>query len=221
MKYVLQGVSLLKLIVGFGNPGERFANNRQNIGFKVIDILANNENIDVRIKKKKSIIGRGKINKQDVVLLKPQTFVNLIGESVLYIASFLRINVKDIFCIVEDSSLDLGELRVDYLYSDLKHAGVDSMGVALKSDKFAKVRVGVGGCPEGVSMEDYLLQDFTFEENLLLIDVLNKAEQAVRMLVTNRIEEVQEKYNPEGAPKIKKRQVKAIHIDHRKSQKNS
>ncbi len=211
----------MKLIVGFGNPGERFANNRQNIGFKVIDILANNENIDVRIKKKKSVIGRGKIAKNDVVLLKPQTFVNLIGESVLYIASFLRINVKDIICIVEDSSLELGELRVDYMYADLAHAGVDSMALALKSDKFAKVRVGVGGCPEGMSMEEYLLQDFTFEENLLLIDVLNKAEQAVRMLVTNPIEDVQEKYNPEGAPKIKKRQVKAIHVDHRKMQKNS
>ncbi len=211
----------MKLIVGFGNPGERFANNRQNIGFKVIDILANNENIDVRIKKKKSVIGRGKIAKHDVVLLKPQTFVNLIGESVLYIASFLRINVKDIICIVEDSSLELGELRVDYMYADLAHAGVDSMALALKSDKFAKVRVGVGGCPEGMSMDDYLLQDFTFEENLLLIDVLNKTEQAVRMLVTNPIEDVQEKYNPEGAPKIKKRQVKAIHVDHRKMQKNS
>lgn len=211
----------MKLIVGFGNPGERFANNRQNIGFKVIDILANNENIDVRIKKKKSVIGRGKIAKNDVVLLKPQTFVNLIGESVLYIASFLRINVKDIICIVEDSSLELGELRVDYIYSDLAHAGVDSMAVALKSDKFAKVRVGVGGCPEGMSMEEYLLQDFTFEENLLLIDVLNKAEKAVRMLVTSPIEDVQEKYNPDGAPKIKKRQVKAIHVDHRKAQKNS
>ena len=210
----------MKLIVGFGNPGERFANNRQNIGFKVIDILANNENIDVRIKKKKSIIGRGKIAKQDVVLLAAD-FVNLIGESVLYIASFLRINVKDIICIVEDSSLPLGELRVDYVFSDLRHPGVDSMAVALKSDKFAKVRVGVGGCPEDLSMEDYLLQDFTFEENLLLIDVLNKAEKAVRMLITHPIEEVQEKYNPEGAPKIKKRLVKAVHVDHRKLQKNS
>jgi PTH1 family peptidyl-tRNA hydrolase len=61
----------LKLIVGFGNPGDKHVNNRQNIGFKVIEIIANNANIDVRIKKKKSIIGRGKINKQDVVLLKP------------------------------------------------------------------------------------------------------------------------------------------------------
>jgi len=211
----------LKLIVGFGNPGERFANNRQNIGFKVIDILANNENIDVRVKKKKSIIGRGKIDKNDVVLLKPQTFVNLIGESVLYIASFLRINVKDILCIVEDSSLELGELRIDYLQSDIEHEGVDSMARALKSDKFAKVRVGVGQCPEDSTMEAFLLQDFTFEENLILIDVLNKAEQAVRMLVDHSIEEVQEKYNPEGAPKIKRRQVRAIRIDHKKKAKSS
>lgn len=211
----------MKLIVGFGNPGERFANNRQNIGFKVIDILANNENIEVRIKKKKSVIGRGKISKHDVVLLKPQTFINLIGESVLYIASFLRINVRDIICIVEDSALNLGDIRIDYMNSDLHNIGVDSMATALKSDKFAKVRVGVGECPEGSTMDDFLLQDFTFEENLLLIDVLNKTEKAVRMLITNPIEEVQEKYNPEGAPKIKKRQVKAIHIDHRKLQRNT
>lgn len=211
----------MKLIVGFGNPGERFANNRQNIGFKVIDILANNENIEVRIKKKKSIIGRGRIAKNDVVLLKPQTFINLIGESVLYIASFLRINVRDIICIVEDPSLNLGELRIDYVNSDFHNIGVESMATALKSEKFAKVRVGVGECPDGATMDDFLLQDFTFEENLLLIDVLNKTEKAVRMLITNPIEEVQEKYNPEGAPKIKKRQVKAIHIDHRKLQRNS
>lgn len=211
----------MKLIVGFGNPGEKFANNRQNIGFKVIDILANNENIEVRIKKKKSVIGRGKIYKHDVVLLKPQTFINLIGESVLYIASFLRIDVKDIICIVEDPSLNLGDLRIDYMQSDLRNIGVDSMALALKSDKFAKVRVGVGECPEGMKMDDFLLQDFTFDENLLLIDVLNKTEQAVRMLITKSIEDVQNRYNPEGAPKIKKRQVKAIHIDHRKLQKNS
>jgi peptidyl-tRNA hydrolase, PTH1 family len=206
----------LKLIVGFGNPGEKFANNRQNIGFKVIDIIGNNENIDVRIKKKKSVIGRGKILGTDVVLLKPQTFVNLIGESVLYIASFLRINVRDIICIVEDSSLKLGEMRVDYLFSNLKHEGIESMTRALKSERFAKVRVGIGTPRKGVTMEEYLLQDFTDDENLILIDVLNKTEKVVNMLISQPIEEVQERYNPEGAVKIKKRKVKAIHIDHRK-----
>lgn len=209
----------MKLIVGFGNPGEKFFNNRQNIGFKVIDIIGNNENIEVRIKKKKSVIGRGSIKNSDVVLLKPQTFVTLIGESVLYIASFLRINVNDIISIVEDSSLELGEMRVDYMYSSLSHPGIDSMIRALKSERFTKIRVGIGRAPEGVKMEKYLLQDFTDEENLILIDVLNKTEQVVRMLIDHPVEEVQERFNPEGAPKVKKRTVKAIHIDHRKVKK--
>lgn len=212
----------MKLIVGFGNPGERYANNRQNIGFKVIDIIANNENIDVRIKKKKSVIGKGKIAGQDVVLLKPQTFVNLIGESVLYIASFLRINVKDIICIVDDPSLELGDMRVDYVLSRLEHEGVKSMETALKSDRFAKVRVGVADKTFPINKDNkddlnsFLFQDFTDEENLILIDILNKTESVVRMLMTHPIEEVQDKYNPEGAVKIKKRLVKKIHIDNRK-----
>ena len=100
----------MKLIVVFGNPGEKYTNTRQSIGFKVVEILGNNENIEVKIRKKKSIIGREKINKSEVVLLKPQTFINLIGESVLYIASFLRINVKDIICVLADPSLPVGEL---------------------------------------------------------------------------------------------------------------
>ncbi len=204
----------MKLIVGFGNPREKYANNRQNIGFKVIDILGSNENIDVRIKKKKSLIGRGKISGQDVVLLKPQTFVGLIGESVLYIASFLRINVRDIICIVEDSTLDLGQMRVDYRYSDLAHEGVDSMEKALKSDRFAKIRVGIGTAPPDIPAEKHLTQDFTDEENLILIDVLNKTEEVVRQLINRPIEEVQEKFNPEGAPKFRRRTVKAVYIDH-------
>jgi PTH1 family peptidyl-tRNA hydrolase len=144
--------------------------------------------------------------------LKPQTFVNLIGESVLYIASFLRINVRDILCVVEDTGLSIGELRVDYLMSSMRHAGIESMTRALKSDRFAKVRVGVGSPPSGVSMESYLLQDFTDEENLILIDVLNKAEKVVKMLVNQSIEEVQNKYNPEGAVKLEKRKIRKIRV---------
>ncbi|HOF13110.1 MAG TPA: aminoacyl-tRNA hydrolase [Spirochaetota bacterium] len=202
----------MKLIVGFGNPGEEYFNNRQNIGFKVVDILGNNENIDIRVKKKKSIIGRGKISGEDVVLLKPQTFVTLIGESVLYIASFLRINVRDIICVLEDSSLPLGEIRVDSIMSKLKHPGIESMTKALKSDRFAKVRIGIGYPHKGITMEEHLLNDFSDDENFILIDVLNKAEEVVRMLISHSIEEIQNKYNPEGALKIKKRQLPRIRI---------
>jgi len=209
----------LKLIIGFGNPGEKYANNRQNIGFKVIDIVGNNASIDVRVKKKKSMIGRGIISDEEVVLLKPQTFINLIGESVLYIASFLRINVKDVICILEDPTIPLGEMRVDYMYSSLTHEGIKSMEIGLKSDRFAKIRVGISQPPKGMSMESYLYKDFTLDENLVLIDVLNKAEEVLKMLLTHSIEEVQDKYNPEGAIRRKKRTIKPVHIDHKKSEK--
>jgi peptidyl-tRNA hydrolase, PTH1 family len=200
----------LKLIVGFGNPGDKHVNNRQNIGFKVIDIVANNANIEVKIKKKKSLIGRGVIDGEDVVLLKPQTFVNLIGESVLYIASFLRINVKEIICVYEDSTLPMGELRVDYAHSEITHEGIASMKRGLKKDTFAKVRIGVGHPDEGEEMAHYLLKDFTEEEHFDLINVLNKAERAIMMLLTHPIKEVQNKYNPEGAPADLKRKVSII-----------
>jgi len=211
----------VKLIVGFGNPGDSHSNNRQNIGFKVIDILANNENIDIRVKKKKSIIGRGTIEGEKVVLLKPQTFINLIGESVLYIASFLRTEAKQIICIVEDLSLPLGEMRVDYDNSNLEHEGVDSIAKVLRSDKFAKVRVGIGTKPKKVLVEKYLLQDFIPEENLVMIDVLNKTEEVVRMLLNHSIEEVQEKFNPEGVRKVKRRVVKPVKVDHRRKRVRS
>jgi peptidyl-tRNA hydrolase, PTH1 family len=200
----------LKLIVGFGNPGDKHVNNRQNIGFKVIDIVANNANIEVKVKKKKSLIGRGVINEEEVVLLKPQTFVNLIGESVLYIASFLRINIKEIICVYEDSTLPMGELRVDYIQAEPGHEGIGSMKKALKKDTFAKVRIGVGSPDEGENMAHYLLKDFTDEEQLDLINVLNKAERAIVMLLNHSIKDVQNKYNPEGAPIETKRRVTIV-----------
>lgn len=200
----------MKLIVGFGNPGDKHVNNRQNIGFKVIDIVANNANVEVKVKKKKSLIGRGIINNEEVVLLKPQTFVNLIGESVLYIASFLRINIREIICVYEDSTIPMGELRVDYITGEATHPGVVSMKKALKKDIFAKVRIGVGSPEEGEKMNHYLLKDFTEEEQFDLINVLNKAERAITMLLTHSIKDVQNKYNPEGAPKENRRKVSII-----------
>ncbi len=205
----------MKLIVGFGNPGEQYLNNRQNIGFKVVEILGNNENIDIKVKKKKSLIGRGTIDNAEVVLLKPQTFVELIGESVLYIASFIRITVSEIICVLGDHTLPFGELRVDYILSSLNNSGIKSIAKALKSDKFAKVRIGIGAPAEEETLEEYLYKDFTEEENLILIDVLNKTEDAIRMLLTHSIEDVQNKYNPEGAQKIKKRRVKMVRIPHK------
>ncbi|MBP7902501.1 MAG: aminoacyl-tRNA hydrolase [Spirochaetes bacterium] len=199
----------MKLIVGFGNPGDKHVNNRQNIGFKVVDIIANNANIDIRVKKKKSLIGRGKIGDCDVVLLKPQTFVNLIGESVLYVASFLRIKIRDVICIFEDTSLPLGKVRVDYAKTEITNDGIESISKGIKTgSKFPRVIIGVGKPDDGEDLQAYLLKDFTFEENLIVIDILNKTERVILDLLKMSVEAVQDKYNPAGTTvREKKREV--------------
>ena len=199
----------MKLIVGFGNPGDKHVNNRQNIGFKVVDIIANNANIDIRVKKKKSLIGRGKIGECDVVLLKPQTFVNLIGESVLYVASFLRIKIRDVICIFEDTSLPLGTVRVDYAKTEITNDGIESISKGIKTgSKFPRVIIGVGKPDDDEALQAYLLKDFTFEENLIVIDILNKTERVILDLLKMSVEAVQDKYNPAGTTvREKKREV--------------
>ena len=199
----------MKLIVGFGNPGDKHVNNRQNIGFKVVDIIANNANIDIRVKKKKSLIGRGKIGECDVVLLKPQTFVNLIGESVLYVASFLRIKIRDVICIFEDTSLPLGTVRVDYAKTEITNDGIESISKGIKTgSKFPRVIIGVGKPDDDEALQAYLLKDFTFDENLIVIDILNKTERVILDLLKMSVEAVQDKYNPAGTTvREKKREV--------------
>jgi PTH1 family peptidyl-tRNA hydrolase len=104
----------------------------------------------------------------------------------------------------------MGELRVDFVQTEPTHAGIESMKKGLKKDTFAKVRIGVGSPEEGENMNHYLLKDFTPDEHLDLIDVLNRAESVIMMLLTHSVKDVQNKFNPEGAPKEIKRRVAII-----------
>ena len=123
----------MKLIVGLGNPGDKYNNNRANIGFKILDVIANNINVEIKTKKKKSMIGRGDFEGDEVVLLKPQTFSDLSGESVLYIASFLKIKVQDIVVIHEDTELSLGQIVVEKGGDERSHLGISSISASLRS----------------------------------------------------------------------------------------
>lgn len=175
-------------------------NNRANIGFKIVDVLANNTNIQIKTKKKKSLLGTGEFEKHEIVLLKPQTFMDLSGEAVLYIASFLRIPVDNIIVIHDDYSLDYGEVQVGRGKSYLDHIGLNSIAKALKSEKFIRIRVGIspkGGFDienEMPKIKKYLEQDFTLEENMQIIEVINDAEAALRSILTQDIEDVLSRY---------------------------
>ena len=185
----------MKLIIGLGNPGEKYANHRSNIGFKIVDVIANNNDIDIRTKKKKSLIGRGDFEGEEIVLLKPQTFADLSGEAALYIASFLRIKPDDIIVIVDDITLNLGRLVVEKGGDEYQHPGIGNLAVALKSKKFIRVRVGIcGEMSDPLSRDDYVQKDFEPMENLQLINIINDAEAAIRAITHGDIEEVVEKY---------------------------
>ncbi|MBI3396623.1 MAG: aminoacyl-tRNA hydrolase [Spirochaetia bacterium] len=185
----------MKLIIGLGNPGEKFINYRANIGFKILDVIANNNNIEIRTKKKKSLIGRGDFEGEEVVLLKPQTFSELSGEAALYIASFLRIKPKDIIVIMDDFTLPLGRLVVEKGGEDYGHPAVKNLVVALKSPEFVRVRIGIfGPAAEGLTRLKYIGDEFEPLENLQLINIINDAEAAIRSITHGDIEEVVEKY---------------------------
>ncbi len=196
----------MKLIIGLGNPGDRYMNNRRNIGFKVVDVLANNTNIQIKTKKKKSLLGQGMFEEHEIVLLKPQTFIYLSGEAVLYIASFLKVPVNKIIVIHDDYTLKYGDVRVARGPLEIpEHVGIQSIATGLKSDKFVRIRVGVGPVPtasetpEKQEIESYMLSDFTLGENMEIIDVINHAEAALRSILTQDIEDVLSKYRL-GAP---------------------
>lgn len=186
----------MKLIVGLGNPGDKYNNNRSNIGFKILDVIANNIGIEIKTKKKKSLIGRGDFEGDEVVLLKPQTFSDLSGESVLYIASFLKIQVKDIVVIHEDVNLELGQIVVTKGGDGNAHPGVDSVSVSLRSPNFIRIRIGIRNPSfNPKKREDFLREDFEPLENLSLIQIINDAEAAIRSISLGDIDEVVQKYH--------------------------
>ncbi|WCL49960.1 aminoacyl-tRNA hydrolase [Leptospira sp. GIMC2001] len=185
----------MKLIVGLGNPGDKYNNNRSNIGFKILDVIANNTGIEIKTKKKKSVIGRGDFEGDEVVLLKPQTFSDLSGESVLYIASFLKIQVHDIVVIQEDWTLQLGYIVVQKGGDSHGHPGIESVVKALRSPQFIRIRIGIkNGDFNPKKKDDFLREDFEPMENLSLIQIINDAEAAIRSISMGDIEEVIEKY---------------------------
>ena len=185
----------VKLIIGLGNPGDEHISARSNIGFKILDILASNNDIEIRTKKKKSLIGRGYFENKEVVLLKPQTFSAIAGEAALYIASFLRIHPRNIIVILEDLSLPLGKLVVEETGENSVHLAIPNLRRALKSNEFVRVRVGIKGKnPEKLSPEEYIKEEFDPMESAQLINIINDTEAVIRSIVHGNIDEAIEKY---------------------------
>ena len=181
------------LIVGLGNPGIQYENTRHNIGFKVIDNIAKEYNIEINRQKFKGVYGEGFINGEKVILLKPTTYMNLSGESIREVVDFYKLTCEDIVVIYDDISLDVGRLRIREKGSAGGHNGIKSIIAHLGTDVFPRIKVGVG--QPNVDLVNYVLGKFTDEEMEVLSESIDASTNAVSEIIKYDVNTAMNKFN--------------------------
>ena len=183
------------IVVGLGNPGKQYENTRHNVGFNVIDLLAKSNNIEVNKIKHKAIIGEGRIATEKVILVKPQTYMNLSGQTVVDIFQFYKVEPENIIVIYDDIDLETGKIRIRKKGSAGTHNGMRSIIQLLGLDNFPRIRVGVSRPENGQDLASFVLSKFRNEELDAIDDSLEKAALAVEAIVKEGIDKSMNKYN--------------------------
>lgn len=164
----------MKLIVGLGNFEEQYLFTRHNVGFMMVDFFVRLNNQSFKQEKKlKSMIAKFKFNDEDILIIKPLTYMNLSGEAVIAVMNFYKIDIKDVLVIYDDISLDLGKVRFRSSGSDGGHNGVKSIIKYLGTKDFDRLKIGIGPQPN-IPSEAYVLQNFSNEELEKLKEVLKQ-----------------------------------------------
>ena len=168
----------MKLIIGLGNPGKEYENTRHNTGFMVLDRLSEKLNIEMTQNKFKGLYGKSKYKGEDVILLKPQTYMNLSGESVRQVMDFFKINQEDILVIYDDLDMPVGKLRLRQSGSAGGHNGVKSIIAHVGTQSFQRIRVGIDKHPR-IKVVDYVLGRFQKDEQPLIDQGVEDAVKAI------------------------------------------
>ena len=184
------------IIAGLGNPTKEYEGTRHNVGFAVIDALADKYNISVDTKKHRALIGKGMIEGQKVILAKPQTFMNLSGESVRSLLDYYKIDEEEeLLVIYDDISLDVGQLRIRKKGSAGGHNGIKNIIAHLGTQVFARIKVGVGEKPKGYDLADYVLGHFSGAERDTMEESYAQAVEAVVQILGGDIDGAMGIYN--------------------------
>lgn len=190
------------IIVGLGNPGKEYENTRHNAGFRVIEKLAAKENISILEKRHKAIIGKGIISGQKCILAKPQTYMNLSGESVRELVNFYKADESsELIVISDDISLDVGQLRIRKKGSAGGHNGLKNIIANLGHDTFIRVKMGVGEKPSGWDLVDYVLGRFSSKDRETMEEAAEKAADAICMIIGDGAEAAMNRFNAVKNPK--------------------
>lgn len=188
------------LIAGLGNPTAKYEKTRHNVGFDVIDAISDKYNIDMNIKKGKAFCGTGYIEGQKVMLAKPQTFMNLSGDSVSELVNFYKLDpAAELIVIFDDISLEPGNLRIRKKGSAGGHNGIKDIIAKTGSDQFSRIKVGVGAKPEGWDLADHVLSRFSAAERRLVDEAILDAADAVSLMVQDQTDEAMNRYNRKKA----------------------
>jgi PTH1 family peptidyl-tRNA hydrolase len=192
----------MKLIVGLGNPGRHYVNNRHNVGFKCVDLFAREHGISLTQRRAHSKLGTGEVSGTKIILAKPQTFMNLSGEAVSALVRRYKLSAKDILVIYDDLDLPLGKIRIREKGSSGGHNGLKSIISHLGTQDFPRIRVGIApaadsdsaAAPE-VDAIEHVLSDFTEAEKNLMRAVYVKVTDAIECVITEGIAAAMNRYN--------------------------
>ena len=184
------------IVVGLGNPGNKYTLTRHNSGFLCLDMLSQKFNFRIDRLKFKSLIGDTTINGHRCIVMKPQTFMNNSGEAVRECASFYKIPPENVIVIYDDISLDVGKLRIRRKGTDGGHNGIKSIIYHLNSDQFPRIKVGCGKKPHpDYDLADWVLSEFKKDEQKALEPALENACKALELLLDNQIDKAMNLYN--------------------------
>jgi len=184
----------MHIFVGLGNPGKRYAQTRHNLGFITIDQLAEELGISVNRSRFRALIGEGRIGDEKVLLAKPQTFMNLSGQSVRELVGYFHIEPSELVVIYDDLDLAVGQVRIRKKGSAGSHRGMQSVVYSLGRDDFPRMRIGIGS-NEDVEICSYVTGGFTKEEVAPLEDAVTRVVKACIMLVEEGIDAAMNQYN--------------------------
>ncbi len=184
------------LIVGLGNPGDKYEFTRHNAGFMFVDFFADRENIKINKLKYKSLLADVNINGHKCLVMKPQTFMNNSGEAVRDAAQFYKIPPERVIVIYDDISLDVGRTRIRRKGSDGGHNGIKSIIYHLNSDNFPRIKIGVGKKPpEWEDLADWVLSRFTNDELKTLNNTAEKVCDVLPLMLDEKIDEAMNRIN--------------------------
>ena len=188
----------MKIIVGLGNPGIRYKWSRHNIGFLVVNRLAEIHHIPVGTRHFKSLFGKGSVDSQRVVLANPMTYMNRSGEAVVKIVHFFQAGMEDLIVIHDDLDLPFGKLRIKLRGGDGGHQGIRSIIESIGGNNFLRLKIGIGRPPKEIDPAEYVLTSFSDREKSSLDEILTRAAECLAVMLLEGVGIAMNQYQKRG-----------------------